>query len=106
MTRVPQAPSGAVKAQVGHVIHLVWQRAVPAGRRAEQDICLHWQVYLLILLKGVQGLTALRQVPAWTIKYSELLPSRSTAERGRVPSERRDTSGLMTSSRREQLTRV
>jgi len=47
---------------VGHVIHLVGrQRVVPAGRRAEQYICLHWQVYFLILLKGVQGLTALLQ---------------------------------------------
>jgi len=61
MTRVPQAPSGAVEAQVGHVIHLVWQRVVPAGRRAEQYICLHWQVYLLIGLKGVLVLTALLQ---------------------------------------------
>ena len=37
------------------------QRAVPGGRRAEQYICLHWQLYLLIVLKGVQVSTALLQ---------------------------------------------
>ena len=34
---------------------------VPAGRRAEQDICLHWLVSLLIVLKLVLGWTALLQ---------------------------------------------
>ena len=38
--------------------NLVWQGAVPDGRRASH-ICLHWLVYLLIVLTGVQGLTAL-----------------------------------------------
>ena len=51
-----------MEAQVGHVIPLVGrQRVVPGGRRAEQYICLHWQVYLLIVLKGVQVSTALLQ---------------------------------------------
>ena len=43
---------------MGDVTPLVWQRVVPGGRRAEH-ICLHWQVYVLIVLKLVQVWTAL-----------------------------------------------
>ena len=45
---------------MGHAIPLVWQRAVPGGRRAEH-MCLPWQLYLLIVLKGVPVSTALLQ---------------------------------------------
>ena len=57
-----KCPPGAAEAQVGHVIPLVGrQRVVPHGRRAEH-ICLPWQVSLLLVLKGVQGLPALLKV--------------------------------------------
>ena len=54
-------PPGMPQALVGDVLHLVCQRVVPDGRRAEQYICLPWLVYLLIVLllqalsKVVQG---------------------------------------------------
>ena len=54
MTRVLQACLRRRQARrVGDVIPLVWQRVLPAGRRAEQDICLHWLVSLLSVLTGV-----------------------------------------------------
>ena len=50
--------------------NLVWQGAVPDGRRASH-ICLHWLVYVLIVLKLVQVWTAL---PKALFKAVEVVP--------------------------------